>query len=133
MATHATALSQWLPGLDPDTAEFPDLFADQNIPASCPSSPPPAEFPSTLATVEFEEEVLRSCSGVSWRKSATASEAVPRVLWPTLKGDDLGNFGGPAAKFEANLAAIDLLRRIEAANRTPVLEERVVLQRFTGW
>lgn len=133
MATPATALSQWLPGFDPETAEFPDLFADQNVPASCPSSPPPAEFPSTLATVEFEEEVLQSCSGTSWRNSATASEAVPRILWPTLKGDDLGNFGGPAAKFEANLSAIDLLRRIEAANRTPAPEERVVLQRFTGW
>ena len=54
MATHVTAPSQWLPGLDPDTAEFPDLFAAQNVPASCPSSPPPAEFPSTLATVESE-------------------------------------------------------------------------------
>ena len=133
MANHATARSQWLPGLDPDTSEFPDLFEDQNVTASCSSSPPAAELPLPLATVESPAEVSQPRSGITWRSSANSSEDIPRVLWPILKAEELGNFGGSVAKFEANLAAINLVRQIEATHRSLSSDERVVLQRFTGW
>ena len=133
MANHATARSQWLPGLDPDTSEFPDLFKDQHVTASCSSSPPAAELPLPLATVESPAEVSQPRSGITWRSSANSSEDIPRVLWPILKAEEFGNFGGSVAKFEANLAAINLVRQIEATHRSLSSDECVVLQRFTGW
>ncbi|MBL8451930.1 MAG: Eco57I restriction-modification methylase domain-containing protein, partial [Zoogloea sp.] len=46
---------------------------------------------------------------------------------------DIDDLGGAVAKFEANLAAIDQLRQIEAENRPASAEERQVLLRYTGW
>jgi len=55
------------------------------------------------------------------------------VVWPSLGRADLKDLGGPVAKFEANLAAIDQLRQIEAENRPASAEERRALLRYTGW
>jgi hypothetical protein len=67
------------------------------------------------------------------RVVATATEAAPRILWPQLTRGDLEHLTGQAAKFEANLAAITLLRSIEAEGRPARADDRQVLQRYTGW
>ncbi len=41
--------------------------------------------------------------------------------------------GGPKAKFQANLAAIQTLKQIESENRPATPEEQDVLARYTGW
>jgi hypothetical protein len=64
---------------------------------------------------------------------ATAIEAAPRILWPQLIRADLEHLTGPTVKFEANLAAIALLRQIEAEGRPASADERHLLQRYTGW
>ncbi|HEY0847156.1 MAG TPA: DEAD/DEAH box helicase family protein [Noviherbaspirillum sp.] len=133
MASHANALSHWLPGFDPDTPEFPDLFTDPKPSPASPSCAPSAA-PSPLPdTTELGDEVSPSPAGARWRPSAAVPATAPRILWSALKTGDLGGFGGPVAKFEANLAAIALLRQLEAVNRPPSPEEVTVLRRFTGW
>jgi hypothetical protein len=39
------------------------------------------------------------------------TEGAPRILWPQLTRADLGHLTGQTVKFEANLAAITLLRQ----------------------
>jgi len=51
-------------------------------------------------------------------------------------GEDLSGLGGAAARFKHNLAAIALLKRLEAGlleRRELTSEERQVLSRYTGW
>ncbi|MBU0501435.1 MAG: DEAD/DEAH box helicase family protein [Gammaproteobacteria bacterium] len=40
---------------------------------------------------------------------------------------------GDVTKFEANVAAIDLLRKLWAEKRQPNADERTILNRYTGW
>lgn len=47
-------------------------------------------------------------------------------------GDGIGT-GGPVAKYEANVAAIKLLKSIEADNRPATPDEQGVLVKYTGW
>src|SRR6266545_2489199 len=50
--------------------------------------------------------------------------------------DDLSDLGGAASRFKFNVAAIALLKRLEAESRPPgdlMLEERRTLARYTGW
>lgn len=57
----------------------------------------------------------------------------PKAVWPAMDAKLFTDLSGPVAKFEANLAALELLRELEAAARTPTDAERNVLCRFTGW
>ena len=61
------------------------------------------------------------------------SEINNRPIWPALLEADLDGLSGPVAKFEANVAAIELLRKLEEESSAPTSRERVVLNRFTGW
>lgn len=131
MASQAQDYSQWLPGFDPDE-QFPDLFSDQGVPSPSPSSAPLVQVAPCLVSPEVEEDALQTRPAANWRKSVTA-EYVERVLWWPLKHGDLGAFGGAVAKFETNVAAIKVLRQIEAANRAPTVDEATVLRCFTGW
>lgn len=58
---------------------------------------------------------------------------LPKVVWDSLDASVFSGIGGEVGKFEANLAAIELLRELEAGDRQPTAEERVTLNRFTGW
>src|SRR5438105_867044 len=112
MAIRANALSQWLPGFDPGIPDCPDLLTDRHVTSTaCPSPPWCAEpIPLAFATCGSEEELLQSGTVTNWRTSAIATtNAAPRVLWSQLKDGDLPDLRGSVSKFEANLAAIDLL------------------------
>lgn len=50
--------------------------------------------------------------------------------------DDLSDLGGAASRFKQNLAAITLLKQLEAESRGPralTSEEQQTLSRYTGW
>ena len=49
-----------------------------------------------------------------------------------ITDDDLGA-GGPKQKFKANMAAIRLLKQLEADGRQASMEEQEILSRFVGW
>ncbi|MDQ3257952.1 MAG: class I SAM-dependent methyltransferase [Acidobacteriota bacterium] len=49
-------------------------------------------------------------------------------------GDDLTDLGGAAAKYDANLTALSILRELEAENRIEAIaHEQSQLARYTGW
>lgn len=54
-------------------------------------------------------------------------------VWPIIDAATFDNLSGPVAKFDANLAAIQILKRLEAENRAPDSQERTALNRYTGW
>ena len=133
--TRPTAPSLWLPGFDPDGPVLPGL----------PSvARPTSFFPIGQPSYSADEDVAPSDPGTSeaspapiahrasWRVVASVATA-SRVVWPSLSRADIDDLGGAVAKFEANLAAIDQLRQIEAENRPTSAEERQVLLRYTGW
>lgn len=56
-----------------------------------------------------------------------------KPVWPRLESPVFEGLSGEATKFDANVAAIELLRVLESEGRAPTDDERVVLNRFTGW
>lgn len=51
-------------------------------------------------------------------------------------GEDLSDLGGVASRFNHNVAAITLIKRLEAEAREPgalAPEEQRVLSKYTGW
>ena len=50
----------------------------------------------------------------------------------TITDDQLGT-GGPKAKFAMNMAAITVLKQIEAENRFATSEEQQILSKYVGW
>lgn len=127
-----TAPSLWLPGFDPAAPALPHPAEQVCLSVSCePAERVEAIHVENLSDVEQEQFV--ATVRANWRVVATATEAAPRILWPQLTRADLQHLTGPAAKFEANLSAITLLRQIEAEGRPASAEDRQVLQRYTGW
>lgn len=111
-----TAPSLWLPGFDPAAPTLPRPAEQVCLSVSCgPAEPVEATHVENLSDVEQEQSVVSVRA--NWRVVATATEAAPRILWPQLIHADLEHLTGPTAKFEANLAAITLLRQIEAEGR----------------
>ncbi len=131
MASHAISNSHWLPGFDPDSIEFPDLFSDQDGAVAAPVSVS-SKAPIPCATIVDEVSQSASHPAANWRTATVVGE-VQRVPWPQLRRDDFGNFGGPVTKFEANVDAIALLRQIEENGQPTSAEEALTLRRFTGW
>lgn len=127
-----TAPSLWLPGFDPAAPALPRPAEQVCLSGSCgPAEPVEVIHVENLSDVEQEQSVVSVRA--NWRVVATAPEAAPRILWPQLIRADLEHLTGQSAKFEANLAAITLLRSIEAEGRPASAEDRQVLQRYTGW
>lgn len=110
MASSSIESSLWLPGLDPEETAFPDLFVS--------SDKPTKTLRAVRRLIPYIQPIIQPPS---------------RNIWPTLTDETLGEFGGAVSKYEANVNAIMLLREIESAQRQPSLEERSILQRYTGW
>lgn len=53
--------------------------------------------------------------------------------WPMLEATTFQNLEGAVAKFDANIAAVETLRRLEDEKRSPNSVERESLNRYTGW
>lgn len=113
--------STWLPGFEPEPAA---AFAPPMPPA--PSDPPLDDEPD-----DEEHEPLRSPP--PWRPSEPSAPVTRRPSWPPLPPAGLGIPNGAVAKFEANLAAIDTLHRLEDTSDEPDEEMRAKLLRYTGW
>lgn len=63
----------------------------------------------------------------------TKAKAEVKAAWPRLDASVFADLSGDVAKFDANVAAIELLRKLESDGRQPTDDERVVLNRYTGW
>lgn len=127
-----TAPSLWLPGFDPAAPTLPRPAEQVCLSVSCEPAEP-VEVIDVENLIDVEQEQFVDTVRANWRVVATATEAAPRILWPQLTRADLAHLTGPSAKFEANLAAITLLRQIEAEGRPASTDERHVLRRYTGW
>lgn len=58
---------------------------------------------------------------------------VVKAVWGTFPSDLHDGLAGEVPKFDANLAAITLLKRLEEEGAVPSEEERSILNRYTGW
>lgn len=61
------------------------------------------------------------------------AKAEVKAIWPRLDASVFAGLSGDVTKFEANVAAIELLRKLESEGRQPTGDERAVLNRYTGW
>ncbi len=61
------------------------------------------------------------------------NKAAAKTVWPRLDASVFAGLSGDVTKFEANIAAIELLKKLSAEDRTPTDEERATLNRYTGW
>jgi N12 class adenine-specific DNA methylase len=118
MARVATeAHSLWLPGFgDHDDQAIPDLFADA----------------PTVAPEELSHSQSPVIARSAWRPQRKGT-AVRSWAWPTWSDASLDGLSTPVAKFEANIAAIEMLRRVETNPHPLTDDERRTLIRFTGW
>jgi len=104
--TKLAAAMMWLPGFEPeDQISLP-------VAISKPKEAQIIEFPKAIA--------------------APIAKAV-KAVWPRLNNDALSSLSGIVSKFDANLGAIRLLRKLEDEKRQPTTEERDILNRYTGW
>jgi N12 class adenine-specific DNA methylase len=93
-------------------------------------------------TIKLPEAMQKSLEAENPKIQSTS---LPRPTDTLRNGhtDDRGNYhitaedeigkGGKVAKFEANLAAIKLLKEIESEKRHATPEEQSVLVKYTGW
>jgi N12 class adenine-specific DNA methylase len=137
MAKPISEHSLWLPGFDPEqpapsTPVTPSpqihlpVTASSAIPVTTDVPAPPPE----VAEAVVEPETPAS-PHPSWRSRTSIPAESAHPLWAPLT--DLDIPAGPVGKFEANLAAIDLLDQLSAEHQAPTTEQRTALQRFTGW
>ncbi|HRH88303.1 MAG TPA: DEAD/DEAH box helicase [Rubrivivax sp.] len=94
---------------------------------------PPVPPDPPLDDEPDDEEHEPQRSPPPWRPSEPPAPAARRPSWPRLPLAGLGIPSGAVAKFEANLAAIDTLRRLETTDRAPDNDARGKLLRYTGW
>ncbi|MDR3368827.1 Eco57I restriction-modification methylase domain-containing protein [Rhodoferax sp.] len=120
-----TAPSLWLPGFNPEPSEPATLVIETEAPAP--------DLTSTTEESPAGEFAVPTRPCANWRVVSGTTETAPRNLWPQLIRADLHTLGGSVTKFEANLAAIRVLRQIEAEQRPATPNERSTLLRYTGW
>lgn len=136
--TAASPTSGWLPGFDPQATEStdPSSWADLFNPASTEVPEVPSALPVHQASdIDAEEqEVEPALVRASWRVSPVAAIAADMAAsWPPVTRAHLDGVRGAVTKFDCNVAAIELLQRLEAEDRPATTDERGVLLRFTGW
>lgn len=108
----------WLPGFAP---EDDPIVAPETMPAVCiPLTSLQAAVDNAPPTSVVTEPVV-------------AAEPEVKAVWPRLTSDAIGAWGGKVTKFQNNVAAIKLLQELEKSDRQPEEDERLVLQRYTGW
>jgi N12 class adenine-specific DNA methylase len=111
----------WLPGFEPEPAA-----------AFAPPMPPVPPDPPLDDEPDREEPAPRQPQPV-WRPTDPPAPTAQRRPWPNWPDAGLEIPRGAVAKFEANLAAIDALRVLDAARSEPDEAQRRTLLRYTGW
>jgi len=109
--TKLAAAMMWLPGFEPEV----DQVENWVIPEPKPQQKVEAEI------IQFP------------KMAKPVAAKVPKSVWPSIDASTFTTIGGAVTKYEGNLAAIELLRKLEAENRQPTSEERTLLHRYTGW
>lgn len=101
----------WLPGFEPEATaqQIQEVIGDSVNPTITPRA--------RVRTVLEKDVVL----------------APPKAVWPRLDTSLHARLDGPVSKFEANVAAIKLLRQLEAEGRDATASEREALNLYTGW
>ena len=66
-------------------------------------------------------------------KAVASHEVVAKAVWPHLNKNMLSGLTGVVSKFDANIVAIEILRKLESENRQASLGERDILNCYTGW
>jgi N12 class adenine-specific DNA methylase len=133
-----TAPSLWLPGFAPDIPTLNPLDTElefQSFPAALAVSDgiDLNESADNAADAESTEFNPASPAPTSWRVGTGIPQPQSLRQWPLLTREHLAHPGGAVAKFGSNMAAIDVLRRIEAEQRPATSAERGILLRYTGW
>lgn len=108
----------WLPG-----------FAPEDDPIVAPETMPAVRIPLT----SLQAAIDNAPPAPVVIEPTVAAVPEVKVVWPRLTSDAVGAWGGKVTKFQKNVAAIKLLRDLEASGRQPDENERLVLQRYTGW
>ncbi len=106
------AAIMWLPGFEPE----------DNAPLAC-------------IVLQGEGPVVpqREAEIIQFPKAVAAEVAKIKAVWPRLDAVTFSGLSGNVTKFEANIAAIERLRKLESEKRQPTTEDREVLNRYTGW
>lgn len=108
----------WLPGFGPDDDPIAALgvVGERKEAEIIP-------FPCKEVAVEAEPTA----------DTKTEAGVEPKLVWPRLDASVFTGLSGDVTKFEANIAAIEVLRKLDDEKRQPTTEERVTLNRYTGW
>lgn len=124
MARKATAdtSSYWLPGFEPDLPSLPEpevvVGPVGQIDTPAPAAAPVAAAAAVETTIaEAPAETVDAAPAQSWRLSVVASDPTPLIRFPRLRRVDLAGLGGTAAKFDANVRAIEILTSLDAEQR----------------
>src|SRR3989339_336249 len=95
----------------------------------------PGFEPEDNAPIVLQGPVVpqREAEIIPFPKAAAAEVATIKAVWPRLDAVTFSGLSGNVTKFEANIAAIELLRKLENEKRQATTEDREVLNRYTGW
>jgi adenine-specific DNA methylase len=120
-----SAALAWLPGFAPDEdpIEFHGASSDRKA----------APAASVIVSEDAEREIWQANVVPFRRNGGKATPKVAKPVWPILDQTVFDNLAGDVTKFNANVTAIELLRKLEAEIRQPTEEERSVLNQYTGW
>ena len=99
----------WLPGFEPEDST-------------------PVVLP-TVAVPQQKAEVIQ----FPRFPAKPVAAVIQKAVWPHLDAVTLSSLSGIVSKFDANIAAIELLRKLENEKQQPTSEEREILNRYTGW
>ena len=119
-------VTMWLPGFAPDDPlpMISHVVTSAEIIAFPLVVPVQITVPAGNNEVEFVSPALIG---------EPQPQRPPRVLWPSLDATVHSMLRGDVTKFDANLTAVALLSMLDAENRPPTADERMVLNRYTGW
>jgi len=131
MARHVTP-SLWLPGFDPGGSESPEP-SFETILSSAPPESDALENTGAGIPKNLPPESAPAAPRVSWRVTSGARHDEQHSLWPMLRREHLSGLSGIVTKFEANVAAIQTLRSLEARQQLANPDTRRTLLRYTGW
>jgi N12 class adenine-specific DNA methylase len=127
--------TDWLPGFDPESTEStdPSGWADLFNPAATQTLRGLSVDNTTAVDAESQLDTAAPARA-SWRVAQTGAitPSTP-AFWPPVKRSHLDGLHGAATKFDCNVAAIELLQRLEDEGRPATTDERGTLLRFTGW
>ncbi|MCL2591644.1 MAG: hypothetical protein FWD67_12450 [Betaproteobacteria bacterium] len=126
----AAAATLWLPGFDP---EPPEPHVDDSAhPKPEIKGAPPTLLPAPANDLLLEER--KPGRTHEWRFGLIPAQKQEKAALPArLNSSSFIGLSGNAAKYDANLAAIEALNRVEAEHRQADEQERRLLVRYCGW